>query len=272
MTLWMTRSNLSSASIHMRIKWPRANLPSNIIINPQSVLSWNDYYTKYDTGTCLVRIVSIFVGMRPENVIFGLLGGHLTAPIDLGTLCSTPSTLAHGRIYPPAGYKSWGRVLSYLSSVVSTLLHLNTSVAPRFSSSPSHPFNSLIIVIMFSFVKAAVVSAALATSAIATSGNAFYFDPGLGACGFTNTSDQFVASVPASVFNGYPGATANPNNNPICQHSVNVTYQGTSVVAGIVDYFTASGIDNYVGLSPAAFEKFAPISQGLITGVDWVIL
>jgi hypothetical protein len=48
--------------------------------------------------------------------------------------------------------------------------------------------------------------------------------------------------------------------------------QGTSVYVDIVDYFTAEGIDNYIGLSPIAFEKFAPTSQGIITGVEWSIL
>ena len=32
----------------------------------------------------------------------------------------------------------------------------------------------------------------------------FWFAPGLGACGYTNTSDQYVASVAAAVFTGYP--------------------------------------------------------------------
>jgi len=125
---------------------------------------------------------------------------------------------------------------------------------------------------MFSFVKATVVSAALATSVLATHGNVFYFEAGLGACGYTNASYQYVASVSASRFNGYPGATANPNNNPICHHSVHITSSVGNVTAQIVDYFTASGIDNYVGLSSGAFEQLATTSQGIVTDVNWVIV
>ncbi|TFY79007.1 hypothetical protein EWM64_g5006 [Hericium alpestre] len=42
-------------------------------------------------------------------------------------------------------------------------------------------------------------------------GTLFTFDPGLGACGFTNTSTQIVASVSETFFQNFPGATQNPN-------------------------------------------------------------
>ncbi|KAF9811742.1 hypothetical protein IEO21_06465 [Rhodonia placenta] len=101
-------------------------------------------------------------------------------------------------------------------------------------------------------------------------GNLFYFVPGTGACGFTNTSDQYVASVSADVFNNFPGATSDPNNNPICQHNLNVTYNDTSVSAQIVDYYTSSP-DNNVGFSPAAFEEFGQ-PLGELDNVTWAIV
>lgn len=100
-------------------------------------------------------------------------------------------------------------------------------------------------------------------------GSLFYFEPGLGACGFTNTSDQFVASVSSTVFNGYPGATSDPNNNPICLHNLTVTYNGTNVSAQIVDYYVSSP-DNNVGFSPAAFEAFGQ-PLGDLSPVFWII-
>ncbi|OCH89408.1 hypothetical protein OBBRIDRAFT_835812 [Obba rivulosa] len=39
----------------------------------------------------------------------------------------------------------------------------------------------------------------------------FKFVPALGACGFTNTSDQFAASVSSTTFHSFPGAGANAN-------------------------------------------------------------
>lgn len=74
-------------------------------------------------------------------------------------------------------------------------------------------------------------------------GNLFYFVPGTGACGFTNTSDQYVASVSADVFNNFPyvptpisirvlflnsvsrGATSDPNKYviPYLAHSFSLS-------------------------------------------------
>ncbi|EPT02496.1 hypothetical protein FOMPIDRAFT_158308 [Fomitopsis schrenkii] len=104
-----------------------------------------------------------------------------------------------------------------------------------------------------------------------TDGTLFWFTPGLGACGYTNTSDQYVASVAAGVFQGYPGATANPNDNPICQHNLTVSYNGTSVTAQIVDYCPNCS-DTYVGLSPVGFEDFASTDQGIVNNVTWEIV
>ncbi|KZT72375.1 hypothetical protein DAEQUDRAFT_763097 [Daedalea quercina L-15889] len=104
-----------------------------------------------------------------------------------------------------------------------------------------------------------------------TDGTLFWFDPGLGACGFTNTSDQLVASVSADIFNSYPGATANPNDNPICQQNLTITYNGTSVTAPIVDYCPDCD-DYWVGLSPVGFEDFASTDQGIVSNVTWEIV
>jgi len=103
-------------------------------------------------------------------------------------------------------------------------------------------------------------------------GTLFNFVPGLGACGFTNSSTQIVASVSQEVFTTFPGATTNPNNNPICTHKVSITSGGKNVQAAIVDFFTAADADNNVGLSATAFEEFAPLSDGIVTNVVWSIL
>ncbi|EED83888.1 predicted protein [Postia placenta Mad-698-R] len=120
-------------------------------------------------------------------------------------------------------------------------------------------------------------------------GNLFYFVPSTGACGFTNSPDQYVAIVSGDVFNSYPGATDDPNYNPICEHNLTVTCmhrhsfeltieleltvtsdKGTEVSAQIVDYYTSSP-DNNVGLSSAAFKVFGrPLGE--ISDVTWDIV
>ncbi|KAI0032395.1 hypothetical protein K488DRAFT_49996 [Vararia minispora EC-137] len=99
-------------------------------------------------------------------------------------------------------------------------------------------------------------------------GTLFNFVPGLGACGFTNTSSQTVATVSGQFFDAFPGATANPNNNPICHHNLTITHNGTSLTAAIVDLFPG-GPEFNVGLSTSAFQKFAPLSQGIVNNVTW---
>lgn len=47
---------------------------------------------------------------------------------------------------------------------------------------------------------------------------------------------------------------------------------GKTVQAAIVDFFTAANADNNIGLSPTAFEEFAPLSDGIVTGVVWSVL
>ncbi|KAK7691952.1 hypothetical protein QCA50_005357 [Cerrena zonata] len=102
-------------------------------------------------------------------------------------------------------------------------------------------------------------------------GTLFNFVPGLGACGFTNSSDQTVASVSSQVFNSFPGAGPNPNNNPICTHSVTISSNGTNLTAPIVDFCTQC--DQFsVGLSPSAFEQFAPLPNGIVPNVTWEIV
>ena len=47
-----------------------------------------------------------------------------------------------------------------------------------------------------------------------------WYDVGPSACGPVNTPDQMVVAVPTTVFDGYPGAGANPNLNPICNQQI----------------------------------------------------
>lgn len=54
-------------------------------------------------------------------------------------------------------------------------------------------------------------------------GDGTFYDAGLGACGQTNAPGDMIAAISEQAFDGYPGATANPNNNPICGKQVKAT-------------------------------------------------
>ncbi|KAG7091844.1 hypothetical protein E1B28_008247 [Marasmius oreades] len=100
-------------------------------------------------------------------------------------------------------------------------------------------------------------------------GDATYYAPGLGACGRNNNANELVAAVAATIFDTFPGATANPNNNPICGRPAVVTYQGKSVTVTIVDRCPGCGTTG-IDLSPAAFQILAPLSVGRIP-VQWTV-
>jgi len=111
-----------------------------------------------------------------------------------------------------------------------------------------------------------VDSADLADSSqasITRTGRTTFYNPGLGACGTTNTDASMVAAMNAPTFNNYPGAGTNPNTNPICGKKVTVKYKGKSVVVKVVDKCPTCGPDA-IDLSPSAFKKLAPLSVGHI--------
>ncbi|KAA1476515.1 hypothetical protein DENSPDRAFT_785192 [Dentipellis sp. KUC8613] len=125
---------------------------------------------------------------------------------------------------------------------------------------------------MFSTLRILSLSALFGLAAAQNhTGTLFTFNPGLGACGFTNTTSQIVASVSETFFQNFPGATENPNDNPLCAHSLNITSNGTALTASIVDVCPTCP-DFNIGLSPVGFEKFAPISQGIVNNVIWSVV
>ncbi|KAJ8089124.1 hypothetical protein AAF712_010766 [Marasmius tenuissimus] len=92
-----------------------------------------------------------------------------------------------------------------------------------------------------------------------------WYHPGLGACGRQNGDNDLVAAVSQTVYNNWPGATANPNLNPICGRRARVVANGKTVDVTIVDKCMACATFD-IDLSPAAFQKLAPLSVGRIKG------
>jgi hypothetical protein len=117
-----------------------------------------------------------------------------------------------------------------------------------------------------------------------------FYTPGLGACGGTNNENQDVVAIPFGLWDQVPGWDgANPNNNPICGKSIDITYQGKTVTAVVVDecmgctnngscgqscqlcIFCLSVLTllNSVDMSPHAFNQLADPSLGRIHGISW---
>jgi hypothetical protein len=52
---------------------------------------------------------------------------------------------------------------------------------------------------------------------------ATWYNPGLGACGISNSDSDLIVAVSATTFDQFPGATGNPNNNPICNRGIQIS-------------------------------------------------
>ncbi|KAF8227842.1 hypothetical protein L208DRAFT_1222305, partial [Tricholoma matsutake] len=92
---------------------------------------------------------------------------------------------------------------------------------------------------------------------------------GLGACGAQNTEADFIVAASSRLFQHFPGATANPNDNPICNRNLTIHYRGVSVGARVTDECPTCPGEFDLDLSPAVFNKFALPSVGVLKNITW---
>ncbi|KAI8992737.1 RlpA-like double-psi beta-barrel-protein domain-containing protein-containing protein [Trametes punicea] len=125
----------------------------------------------------------------------------------------------------------------------------------------------------FSAVLIAVVSAATValSQPLTGTGDATFYEAGLGACGIFNTDADFIVAVDAQTFDTFPGATGNPNTNPICNKQLTATTtDGKSVTLTVTDRCAGCGPGS-IDLTPTAFQQLAPLSVGRLHGVTWTL-
>ncbi|KAM9896999.1 hypothetical protein OXX79_007144 [Metschnikowia pulcherrima] len=86
-------------------------------------------------------------------------------------------------------------------------------------------------------------------------GDATFFYPDMGACGWVNSGNDLVAAVNKDLFDKYAqGSTS--QQNPLCGMKVNAHYGERSVAVSVVDTLGAGNV-NDLGLSPMAFAQLA---------------
>ncbi|KZP11438.1 hypothetical protein FIBSPDRAFT_962306 [Athelia psychrophila] len=114
-----------------------------------------------------------------------------------------------------------------------------------------------------------LASVAAVASAQSYSGDGTFYAPGLGACGISNTAADPIVAVAFELFDTWPGATQNPNLNPICGKTLTATYNGVSVNATVVDLCGGCTGLGDLDFSPDLFDQLAPESVGRLFGVTW---
>ncbi|KAI0654595.1 RlpA-like double-psi beta-barrel-protein domain-containing protein-containing protein [Cubamyces menziesii] len=124
----------------------------------------------------------------------------------------------------------------------------------------------------FSAVVLAVVSAAAVGLAQTTgTGDATFYEAGLGACGVFNTDSDFIVAIDAATFDNFPGATGNPNTNPICHKSLTATGPDGKTVTVTVTDRCAGCAPGSIDLTPTAFQQLASLDVGRLHGVTWTL-
>lgn len=97
------------------------------------------------------------------------------------------------------------------------------------------------------------------------------FAPGLGACGITSTFDSPIVAVSHLLFDTYPGATLNPNDNPISGRKIMATYNRKRIIVTVAD--RCIGCEMWdIDFSPASFGKIADVDVGRLNGVQVSVL
>ncbi|KAJ3765644.1 RlpA-like double-psi beta-barrel-protein domain-containing protein-containing protein [Lentinula raphanica] len=99
-------------------------------------------------------------------------------------------------------------------------------------------------------------------------GQGTYYDTGLTSCGQTYTDSDLIVALSHLFYDSYPGATANPNNNPVCGKKLTAQYQGKSVTVTVADRCTGCAMYD-LDFTPTAFQALADLSVGRISGVVW---
>ncbi|KAI0820518.1 RlpA-like double-psi beta-barrel-protein domain-containing protein-containing protein [Trametes gibbosa] len=124
----------------------------------------------------------------------------------------------------------------------------------------------------FSTVLLAVASATSFSlvQALTGTGDATFYDAGLGSCGIFNTDSDFIVAIDAATFDTFPGATANPNTNPICNRQLTATANGKSVTLTVTDR-CAGCAPGSIDMTPTAFQQLASLDVGRLHGVTWTL-
>ncbi|KAJ3748398.1 RlpA-like double-psi beta-barrel-protein domain-containing protein-containing protein [Lentinula detonsa] len=122
------------------------------------------------------------------------------------------------------------------------------------------------------FLGCLILTAALpiprATDYTGGTGQGTYYDTGLTSCGQTYTDSDLIVALSHLFYDSYPGATANPNDNPVCGKKLTAHYQGKSVTVTVADRCTGCAMYD-LDFTPTGFQALSDLSVGRISGVVW---
>ncbi|KAJ5729209.1 uncharacterized protein N7483_003717 [Penicillium malachiteum] len=100
-------------------------------------------------------------------------------------------------------------------------------------------------------------------------GDLTYYDPGLGACGYTNTESDLICAVSHILFDA-ASTGSDPNDNPLCGLKIRIRRDGESVDVKVVDRCVGCA-ETDLDVTETVFGDLATIAQGRVT-MEWAWL
>ncbi|PSK48641.1 Papain inhibitor [Elsinoe australis] len=99
-------------------------------------------------------------------------------------------------------------------------------------------------------------------------GDATHWDPAMGACGWTNNSDEPVVAISMALFDTKT-PNGNPNNNPLCGRYVSIKCSdGSSTKAKVVDRCVGCKQGD-LDMTLTLFNKVTGNGDGRVGGMEW---
>lgn len=113
---------------------------------------------------------------------------------------------------------------------------------------------------MIAFIFSMVQARPILEARKSYSGDATYYDVGLGSCGDTNSNSEMVAALSEDLMGSGSGSD-------YCGKSITIKGKKGSVTVKVVDTCPGCGRED-IDLSPAAFKKLGALSQGVLP-ITW---
>ncbi|PWY99297.1 plant expansin, partial [Testicularia cyperi] len=99
-------------------------------------------------------------------------------------------------------------------------------------------------------------------------GQATWYNTGLGACGETNDDSHPIVAVSKDIFEQYNPSSGNPNENSLCGKKIEIDWQGKKQLVFAMDE-CPSCAPSSLDLSPAVFKSLDDPDKGLLKGIQW---
>ncbi|KAG8972784.1 hypothetical protein FRB90_010140, partial [Tulasnella sp. 427] len=99
-------------------------------------------------------------------------------------------------------------------------------------------------------------------------GDGTFYSTGLNACGTYDKDSDFIAAASHALFDSFPGANGNSNENPICNKRVRACRQGQCCTVRITDRCAGCSWGD-LDFSPSAFKQMASFDVGRFHDLEW---